>query len=251
MDCAMGVPILPKLPEFPGVRDGYRLAFDLRSKAFTCHSRVRAARRRCESFLLPQEQAGLEPSVPLESVRSIWRSEPNRARSGLLKASGTQLIQELIADGCHGVTRYEPTCDKIMRLHAQTALIENGFVYIPETAPWLDEYLHELTVFPKGKHDDQVDSTAQFLDWFKRPFPGQGILEYYRMRAERRQNPENPERYRVRLLAPLGLGSVQTFSGRHINVGPDGTIEMSADDAQYLIRDGWTKLAEWTRDEAA
>ena len=81
------------------------------------------------------------------------------------KASGTQLIQELIADGCHGVTRYQPTCDKIMRLHAQTALIENGFVHIPETAPWLAEYLHELTVFPKGKHDDQVDSTAQFLDW--------------------------------------------------------------------------------------
>jgi hypothetical protein len=27
------------------------------------------------------------------------------------KASGTQLIQELITDGCHGVTRYQPTCD--------------------------------------------------------------------------------------------------------------------------------------------
>ena len=26
----------------------------------------------------------------------------------------------------------------------------------------------ELSVFPKGKHDDQVDSTAQMLDWFKR-----------------------------------------------------------------------------------
>jgi predicted phage terminase large subunit-like protein len=100
------------------------------------------------------------------------------------KASGTQLIQELIDEGCHGVTRYEPTCEKIMRLHAQTAVIENGFVHIPETAPWLEEYLHELTVFPKGKHDDQVDSTAQFLDWFKRPFPGQAILEYYRQRAQ-------------------------------------------------------------------
>ena len=51
------------------------------------------------------------------------------------KASGTQLIQELITDGCHGVTRYQPTGDKTMRLHAQTAMIENGFVHIPETAP--------------------------------------------------------------------------------------------------------------------
>ena len=45
-----------------------------------------------------------------------------------------------------------------MRMHAQTAMIENGFVHLP----------NELTVFPKGKHDDQVDSTAEMLDWFKR-----------------------------------------------------------------------------------
>jgi predicted phage terminase large subunit-like protein len=73
------------------------------------------------------------------------------------KASGTQLIQELITDGCYGVPRYQPTTEKILRLHAQTALIENGFVHIPETAPWLAEYFHELTVFPKGQHDDQAD----------------------------------------------------------------------------------------------
>ena len=167
------------------------------------------------------------------------------------KASGTQLIQELVADGLHAVTRYQPQSDKVMRIHAQTAMIENGFVHLPKAAPWLAAYLHELTVFPNGRHDDQVDSTAQFLDWFKKPFPGQGIFEFYRMRAERRQNPDNPERYRVRLLAPPGMGSVYTFSRRTINVGSDGTIEMSADDAQYLIRAGWTKLAEWTRDEAA
>ena len=51
-------------------------------------------------------------------------------------------------------TRYQPDGDKIMRLHAQTALIENGFVRIPEDAPWLAEYLHEMMVFPNGKHDD-------------------------------------------------------------------------------------------------
>jgi predicted phage terminase large subunit-like protein len=109
------------------------------------------------------------------------------------KASGTQLIQELIADGCHGVTRYQPAGDKTMRMHAQTAVIENGFVHIPETAPWLADYLHELAVFPNGKHDDQADSTAQFLDWFKTPFAGQGIYEYYRRQhaaAEQRRKPQ-------------------------------------------------------------
>jgi len=103
------------------------------------------------------------------------------------KASGTQLIQDLIAEGCHGVTRYQPTDEKTMRMHVQTAVIENGFVHLPETAPWLAEYLHELAVFPNGKHDDQADSTAQFLDWFKRPFSNQGIFELYRRQHEQRE----------------------------------------------------------------
>jgi hypothetical protein len=108
------------------------------------------------------------------------------------KASGTQLIQELITDGRYGVTRYQPTTDKIMRLHAQTALIENGFVRIPENASWLAEYLHEMTVFPKGKHDDQVDSTAQFLDWYKRPFPNQGYYEWLRQKADALKQQSKP-----------------------------------------------------------
>ena len=109
------------------------------------------------------------------------------------KASGTQLIQELIAEGCYAATRYEPTTEKTMRMNAQTAMIENGFVRIPETAPWLAEYLHEMTVFPNGKHDDQVDSTAQFLEWFKKPFPGQGLYEYIRQRAQELEERRKPQ----------------------------------------------------------
>src|SRR5215510_784579 len=114
--------------------------------------------------------------------------------------------------------RFIPARVKVMRLHAQTAVIENGFVHIPETAPWLAEYLHEMTVFPKGKHDDQVDSTAQFLDWFKRPFPGQGIFEHYRRMADKLKPPEPVY---VHVKAPPGIGAVQTPSGRHITIGED------------------------------
>jgi predicted phage terminase large subunit-like protein len=193
-------------------------------------------------FLLALFRRRLEYPALKRAVRE--QQSPFGANEVLIedKASGTQLIQELIADGCHGVTRYKPECDKIMRLHAQTAMIENGFVHLPEAAPWLAEYLHEITVFPKGKHDDQVDSTAQFLDWFKKPMPHWGIYEATRRRAEKLKHPEQ---FYVRLKAPAGIGSVQTFSGRHLNVGSDGTVEMSAEDAKYLIPYGWIKLAEW------
>ena len=169
------------------------------------------------------------------------------------KASGTQLIQELIAEGCHGVTRYQPTTDKIMRMHAQTAMIENAFVHIPQSASWFAEYLHEMTVFPNGKHDDQVDSTAQFLEWLQKPFPGQGLFELYRREDEKlKQQGEEavkrkpPRPVNVRIKAPPGTGAVQTFSGRHINIGLDGIVEMSEADAFFLIPAGWTILGDVT-----
>jgi hypothetical protein len=55
---------------------------------------------------------------------------------------------------------------------------------------------------------------------------------------------EPPEPVYVRLKAPVGIGSVQTFSGRHITIGEDRIVEMSEEDANCLIPYGWTKLAE-------
>jgi len=59
--------------------------------------------------------------------------------------------------------------------------------------PWLAEYLHEMSVFPKGKHDDQVDSTAQFLDWFKRPYPGQNMFEILQQWAQEDEERRKPQ----------------------------------------------------------
>lgn len=96
------------------------------------------------------------------------------------RASGTQLIQDLVAEGV-SVQGCTPEHDKVMRLHAQSAAVENGFVFIPTDAPWLPEYLHELTIFPNAKHDDQTDSTSQFLAWVNLTMAEPGILGYYRL----------------------------------------------------------------------
>jgi len=74
------------------------------------------------------------------------------------------------------------------------------------------------------------------------------IYEVYRRQFEPFQQPKSTW---VRLQVPRGIGSVQTFSGRHLNVGEDGTVDMSAEDAEYFIRDGWAQLAEWESVEDA
>jgi predicted phage terminase large subunit-like protein len=51
---------------------------------------------------------------------------------------------------------------------AQSAKIEAGQVHLPKDAPWLDDFKSELLAFPKGHHDDQVDSVSQFLCWWQK-----------------------------------------------------------------------------------
>jgi hypothetical protein len=84
--------------------------------------------------------------------------------------------------------------DKTMRLHSVTSTIENGFVYLPERAEWLASYLHELTTFPSGKHDDQTDSTSQALDWAKNQNREYGLFEYWRQEAEKLQTHQTTHR---------------------------------------------------------
>jgi predicted phage terminase large subunit-like protein len=105
------------------------------------------------------------------------------------KASGTQLIQELLHAGVYGVTRYEPKFEKILRMDSACGMIENGFVHLPEKAPWLNDLIDELQAFPKCKFDDQADSISQALDWIKgRESSRPGIVEFWRQEAERMKN---------------------------------------------------------------
>ena len=98
------------------------------------------------------------------------------------KSSGIQLIQELKHEGLYAVLGLKPEGDKLMRLHAQTATIANGFVHIPKVAPWRLDYVAELTSFPKAKYDDQVDSTSQALAWVTNALWKRGMGMYYYMK---------------------------------------------------------------------
>ncbi len=174
------------------------------------------------------------------AVRELW--EAYNATVVLIedKASGIQLIRELIEEGIHAIARFKPEYDKVMRLHAQTATIENGFVYLPVEAPWLAEYIHELTTFPNAKFDDQTDSTSQALAWTKQRQPGWGLLEYYCQLTQEIRTKKSE--VLVPLRAAVGISHVYTQSGRQILVGPDGTIGVSEDDAKPLTAAGFQRI---------
>ena len=85
------------------------------------------------------------------------------------KGSGQSLIQELQLEGLP-VLGYTPIGDKVQRMVARTGYLEAGLAFLPEmteeNSGWLTAFLDEHRYFPKGTHDDMVDTTSMMLDHF-------------------------------------------------------------------------------------
>ena len=88
-------------------------------------------------------------------------------------ANGPSLQQALTREGELPIVLVKPKGDKEERLILVTGLIHSGYIVLPKEAPWLDDFLLEITYFPNARHDDQVDSFAQALIWMRQCFQHQ------------------------------------------------------------------------------
>lgn len=77
---------------------------------------------------------------------------------------GTGLIADVRLAGLD-VKGVRPEKTKESRASIESAKFEGGRVFLPEKAPWLDEFEAELFSFPGHFHDDQVDSMSQALHY--------------------------------------------------------------------------------------
>ena len=62
-----------------------------------------------------------------------------------------------------GLVGVNPEGGKQARAAVSTPYVEGGNVYLPDGAPWLGEWVEEFGTFPRGAHDDQVDSFTQAI----------------------------------------------------------------------------------------
>lgn len=62
----------------------------------------------------------------------------------------------------------KPRGDKLTRLVITTPLFEEKMIFIPNDKVWQITYVEELLSFPNVRHDDQVDSTTQFLNYINK-----------------------------------------------------------------------------------
>lgn len=114
----------------------------------------------------------------LKSIALERASQPD-VHYVLIENAGTgkALAQEMHGRVPANVRYCHPNGDKTMRLIEASTTFESGRVFLPETAPWKEALIEELLSFPASRHDDQVDSVSQFLNWVRRSAFRPGILE--------------------------------------------------------------------------
>lgn len=82
-------------------------------------------------------------------------------------ASGIPIIQEFGRSTNIPVIGVKVDRSKYVRAEGVTPEFESGRVYLPEDAPWADEWIEEHVAFPSAKHDDYVDTSSGGLGYIK------------------------------------------------------------------------------------
>jgi predicted phage terminase large subunit-like protein len=129
-------------------------------------------------YLLRVERARLEAPDLQRRIEAVHREE--EADITLIEDAD---LGRGIAQGLRRTSGYcfphlvQPRIDKVARMQARAVMFETGKVLLPRTASWLPVYLEELLGFPNSRHDDQVDSTSQALDYLQRRFAEPPVMQ--------------------------------------------------------------------------
>ena len=157
-------------PAYPGRAKQRHCAQGRHIAEFIPHACTTWLTHKNDAYLLDVYRGRLE--YPELRRKVIGLATEHRATTVLIENAGPgmNLLQDLRAAMPQGMTRpigVKPEGSKVDRMAAQSAKIEAGHVHLPNSAPWLGEFLTELLSFPNGRHDDQVDSVSQFLRWLQ------------------------------------------------------------------------------------
>ncbi|RUZ79401.1 hypothetical protein EN943_07450 [Mesorhizobium sp. M7A.F.Ca.US.006.01.1.1] len=145
------------------------------------------------SYLKHISRARLDyPSLKAQASALNERYQPTRHLIEMT-STGIALAAELRAMGANVLEVSPGALSKTQRLDAVMGKITAQYVHIVGGTAGLDAFLDELTAFPYGSSDDQVDALTQYLQWlansdiagvpdpvFRRIAPRLSKLERYR-----------------------------------------------------------------------
>lgn len=116
-------------------------------------------------YLIDRHKARMDFPTTLVAIKNMLKKHKDTTCILIEdKANGSALISMLKKE-ISGVIAVNPEGGKVSRVNAVAPHIEAGNVFLPRQtiAPWVGDFVEECASFPKGKHDDDVDSMSQAI----------------------------------------------------------------------------------------
>ena len=102
----------------------------------------------------------VEQLAELQRLRAKW---PEATKILVEDSANAAALVSKLHHSVAGIVPVRATGSKDARVGAASPQVESGNVYLRDGADWVDDLIHEATVFPRGRRDDRLDALVQCL----------------------------------------------------------------------------------------
>jgi predicted phage terminase large subunit-like protein len=137
-----------------------------------------AGRRGADIYVIDRMKGQWSFSESCRQVEALSRRYPATTRILIEDAANGPAIIDFLRHRIASITAVQPEGGKIARAQAAQPRVEAGNVYLPNPRwhgwlspdrDWVDDFLYQVTVFPHGAHDDDVDAFTQLVVRWQQP----------------------------------------------------------------------------------
>lgn len=116
-------------------------------------------------YLLKRINKRMDFNATYSMMKIISAQYPMAIKKLVERKANGQAIIDTLQNVVGGIVPYNPTDSKLSRLTSVLPLFVAGNIYLPDTTidPYIGDFVEQLTEFPNGKHDDEVDAMTQYL----------------------------------------------------------------------------------------
>lgn len=125
---------------------------------------------RADKYLIYELRARLDFPAQIQAIRATSAKFPYVTAKLIEDAANGAAVIATLKKEIMGIIPVRADRDKVSRANAVLPQFEAGNVHLPDPsiAPWISDYMDELSSFPNAAHDDRVDSSIYALSYLSR-----------------------------------------------------------------------------------
>jgi predicted phage terminase large subunit-like protein len=135
-------------------------------------------RKGANHYLLKRVKRRMSFTETIETIKQMAVTYPLARRIYIEKRANGGAVIETLNKEVGGVVPINPKESKVARASAITPYFEAGNIYVPneQLDTTIEDYVQEFMRFPNSDHDDEVDSTTQYLNEIRYTNSGKILL---------------------------------------------------------------------------